>query len=177
MSKFAHLIRDIPDFPKPGVMFKDITGLLGDPVAMCALADALTDPWRSSDTSNAITKVAGVEARGFLLAPLVAERLGVGLIPIRKPGKLPAETISRSYALEYGEDRIEVHQDAATAKDRVLVIDDVLATGGTGHAAVQLMTDLGATVVGFAVVIELVFLGGRARFGESTKITSLIQVD
>jgi adenine phosphoribosyltransferase len=173
MNEFLHLIRDVPDFPKPGVLFKDITPLLGDAKALSALADALAEPWRAAG----ITKVAGVEARGFLLAPMVAERLGVGMILIRKPGKLPAETFTRSYALEYGEDRIEVHVDAATSDDHVLILDDVLATGGTGCAAMELIGDLGATVAGVGVVIELAFLGGRSRLNSDVPVHALLVVD
>jgi adenine phosphoribosyltransferase len=173
MMEFMHLIRDIPDFPKPGVMFKDITPLLGSAKALSALADRMTAPWRELG----VTKVAGVEARGFLLAPMIAERLHVGLIPIRKPGKLPAITKSRSYKLEYGEDRIEVHADAATSQDRVLIIDDVLATGGTGRAAIDLIGDLNATVVGFGVVIDLAFLGGRNHLGTAVPIDAVLTVE
>ncbi len=173
MNEFLHLIRDVPDFPKPGVMFKDITPLLSDAKALSALADALAAPWLESG----VTKVAGVEARGFLLAPMVAERLGVGLILLRKPGKLPSATFARSYALEYGDDRIEVHADAANREDRVLILDDVLATGGTGGAAIELIGDLGATVVGFGVVIELAFLAGRARLNSDVPVNALLVVN
>jgi adenine phosphoribosyltransferase len=159
----AALIRDVPDFPKPGIMFKDITPLLGAPGAIAALADLMAAPWLRTAGSDGlgVTKVAGIEARGFLLAPLVADRLGVGMVPIRKPGKLPSKSITRSYNLEYGTDALQVHADAAEAGDNVLIIDDVLATGGTALAAAGLIGDLGASVAGFGFVIELAFINGR----------------
>jgi len=152
------LIRDIPHFPEPGIVFKDITPLLADPGALSKALDALADPFRGS----AITHVAGIESRGFILAPPVAERLGAGFIPLRKEGKLPWTTRSRSYDLEYGSATIEAHADAVGAGDRVLVVDDVIATGGTAAAAVALLRDLGAAVAGMSVLVELGFLGGRS---------------
>lgn len=163
-SDLAALIRDVPDFPKPGIMFKDITPLLGAPGAIAALADLMAAPWleAAKGGGSKVTKVAGIEARGFLLAPLVADRLGVGMIPVRKPGKLPSKSITRTYNLEYGTDSLQVHADAAGAGDHVLIIDDVLATGGTALAAAGLVSDLGATVAGFGFAIELAFISGRA---------------
>jgi len=152
-------IRDVPDYPQPGVVFKDITPLLADPVAFNALVDALAALCRR----HAATKVVGLEARGFILAAPAAARAHLGFVPVRKAGKLPGETLAQSYALEYGTAEIEVQTDAFAAGDRVLVIDDVLATGGTAEASVQLIRRAGATVVGVAVLLELGFLGGRER--------------
>lgn len=156
----SHL-RDIPDFPSPGVTFKDITPLLGSGEAFAAAVDALSDAW----ADEAVDRIAGIEARGFLLAAPVAYRLGAALIPIRKPGKLPWEVVEESYELEYGIDTIQAHRDAAAAGERVLIVDDVLATGGTAAAACALLEALGAEVVGVGVLIELGFLEGRARLG------------
>ncbi len=158
MFEFAHLIRDVPDFPKPGVVFKDITPVLADPGAFSALVDQLCAPYEP----ESVTKVVGIEARGFILATPVAEQLGAGFVPIRKPGKLPAEVVRETYELEYGTDALEMHKDALRPGDRVLVVDDVLATGGTAAAAIRLVERLGAEVIGVAVFIELAFLGGRA---------------
>ena len=156
MERLAALIRDIPDFPEPGVVFKDITPVLADPGAFVELIDALTDPFRDSG----ITKVAGIEARGFTLATPVADQLRAGFIPVRKPGKLPYETVREDYELEYGTDALEVHVDSVHVGEKVLLVDDVIATGGTAAAAIRLLRRLGADVVGFAAFIELVFLGG-----------------
>jgi adenine phosphoribosyltransferase len=163
VTDLAALIRDVPDFPKPGIMFKDITPLLGAPGAIAALVDLMVAPWLdlASSGNPKVTKVAGIEARGFLLAPLLADRLGVGMLPIRKPGKLPSKSITRTYSLEYGSDSLQVHADAAGVGDHVLIIDDVLATGGTALAAARLVGDLGATVAGFGFAIELAFISGR----------------
>lgn len=173
-SALRSSLRDVPDFPKEGVVFKDLTPVLRDPALMSSAADALAEPHRS----DGITVVAGIEARGFLLAPLVAARLGVGVVPVRKPGKLPWKTRRREYALEYGSDALEIHEDAVTAADRVLLIDDVLATGGTAAAASSLLTEAGATVVGLGFVVELGFLGGRsllhAVFDKNPVITALV---
>jgi adenine phosphoribosyltransferase len=152
-------IRDVPDYPKPGVIFKDITPLLADPVAFNALVDALAEVC----ARYAATKVVGLEARGFILAAPAAARAHLGFVPVRKAGKLPGETLSKAYDLEYGTAEIEVHADAFTADDRVLVIDDVLATGGTAEASLDLIRRAGATVAGVAVLLELGFLGGRER--------------
>jgi adenine phosphoribosyltransferase len=158
------LIRDVPDFPKPGIMFKDLTPLLGHRRSLGVTADLLAEPWKAAG----VTLVAGIEARGFLLAPMVAERLGVGMVPLRKPGKLPWRTVAETYDLEYGTDTLEIHEDAVGANDRVLLIDDVLATGGTAAAGVRLLRRCGAEVIGCAFVIELAFLNGRAALDAPT---------
>ncbi|MGA9595462.1 MAG: adenine phosphoribosyltransferase [Acidimicrobiia bacterium] len=158
-SRVRSLIRDIPDFPEPGIIFKDITPLLGDYAAFDGAIDAMIEPFRS----RGVTKVVGIEARGFIFAAPIAIRLGAGFIPVRKPGKLPYDVHHQVYELEYGTDRVEIHQDAAMPNDNVLVVDDVLATGGTGRASTDLIRALGAHVVGFTVLAELAFLGGRER--------------
>ena len=152
-------IRDVADYPEPGVMFKDITPLLADPKAFDALTGALADV----ATRAGATKVVGLEARGFILGAPVALRAGLGFIPVRKAGKLPGATLSQAYDLEYGSAEIEVHAEDLGAEDRVLVVDDVLATGGTAEASVQLIRRAGAEVAGLAVLMELGFLDGRAR--------------
>jgi adenine phosphoribosyltransferase len=150
-------IRDIPDYPQPGIIFKDITPLLADGPAFAAVVDALAD-------GNAdVTKVAGIEARGFILAAPVAYVLGAGFVPVRKQGKLPAETYAESYELEYGKATIEVHSDGFGPGDRVLIVDDVLATGGTAAATAELVRRTGATLTGIVVLLELGFLAGRAK--------------
>ena len=156
MDKIAALIRDIPDFPKPGVVFKDITPVLGDGPAFSSLINALVEP----HIGKGISKVAGIEARGFTLATPVADHLGAGFIPVRKPGKLPHETLREDYSLEYGTDALEVHKDAVIKGEKVLIVDDVIATGGTAAASVRLLRGLGADIVGFSVFIELAFLNG-----------------
>ncbi|MCX2970360.1 adenine phosphoribosyltransferase [Streptomyces sp. TRM70308] len=152
-------IRDVPDHPRPGVVFKDITPLLADPRAFTALTDVLA---RRCAALGA-TKVVGLEARGFILAAPVAVRAGLGFVPVRKAGKLPGATLGQAYDLEYGSAEIELHAEDLTAGDRVLVIDDVLATGGTAEASVRLIRRTGARVVGTAVLLELGFLAGRPR--------------
>jgi adenine phosphoribosyltransferase len=156
-------IRDIADYPKPGVVFKDITPLLADPAAFHTVVEALAGSGRDAAGDPVVDKVVGIEARGFILAAPVALSLGVGFVPVRKQGKLPAATYAASYELEYGEATIEVHQDAFQPGDRVLVIDDVLATGGTVEACTKLLDQCGATVAAIAVLIELSFLSGRKR--------------
>lgn len=152
-------IRDVPDFPKPGILFKDITPLLRSPEAFGRTIDGLADPYRSTG----VTAVAGIESRGFIFGSGVARALNAGFIPIRKPGKLPWTTRRNEYMLEYGSDALEIHDDAAGPQDRILIVDDVLATGGTAAAAVQLVRGLGATLVGVATVIELTFLEPRRK--------------
>src|SRR6059058_4607898 len=152
-------IRDVPDFPKPGILFKDITPLLRAPGALDSSMEQLAAPFRN----DGITQVAGIESRGFIFGSCVARILGAGFIPIRKPGKLPWTKRSHEYELEYGKDKIEIHDDALSATDRVLVIDDVLATGGTLAAAVALVREFEASLVGAATVIELSFLDGRRK--------------
>ncbi|WP_328539812.1 adenine phosphoribosyltransferase [Streptomyces sp. NBC_00344] len=152
-------IRDVRDYPKQGVVFKDITPLLADPEAFTALTDALAELCMR----HGATKIVGLEARGFILAAPVAVRAGMGFIPVRKAGKLPGATLSQAYDLEYGSAEIEVHAEDLDTNDRVMVIDDVLATGGTAEASLQLIRRAGARVVGVAVLMELGFLNGRAR--------------
>ena len=163
------LIRDVPDYPQPGVVFKDITPLLADAAGFAATIEAL------AADHDAIDKVAGIEARGFILAAPVACRLGVGFVPVRKKGKLPGPTYSETYELEYGTATVEVHVDAFRPGERVLMIDDVLATGGTAAATAQLIRRSGAEVVSLDVLIELGFLGGRARLMD-LDIRPLLQI-
>ncbi|MFF7173982.1 adenine phosphoribosyltransferase [Streptomyces pseudovenezuelae] len=152
-------IRDVADYPEPGVMFKDITPLLADPAAFTALTDALA----AIAASTGATKVVGLEARGFILGAPVAVRAGLGFIPVRKAGKLPGATLSQAYDLEYGSAEIEVHAEDLSVDDRILIVDDVLATGGTAEASIELIRRAGAEVAGLAVLMELGFLSGRAR--------------
>ncbi|MFI2371464.1 adenine phosphoribosyltransferase [Streptomyces sp. NPDC018833] len=152
-------IRDVADYPQPGVMFKDITPLLADPVAFTALTEALCE----LSVRHGATKIVGLEARGFILAAPVAVRAGIGFIPVRKAGKLPGATLGQAYELEYGTAEIEVHAEDLSAGDRVMVIDDVLATGGTAEASLELIRRAGAEVAGISVLMELGFLGGRSR--------------
>jgi adenine phosphoribosyltransferase len=159
------LVRDVPDFPKPGVTFKDITPLLDDHAAFTAVVSGLAAAGRDPDGAVVVDKVVGMEARGFILAAPVALSLGVGFVPVRKPGKLPWQTRSVSYELEYGEETLAMHTDALAPGERVLVIDDVLATGGTAMATAQLVGDSGAVLHALAVMLELSFLPGRETIG------------
>jgi len=154
-------VRDIPDFPKPGILFRDVTPLLSDPKALPAAIDALAAPFRN----QGIDQVLGIESRGFVLGAPVAIALGAGFTLVRKKGKLPYETRSVTYDLEYGTDTVEMHTDAVGPGHRVLVVDDLIATGGTAGAAVRLARDAGATVVAAVFLIELTALGGRAKLG------------
>jgi adenine phosphoribosyltransferase len=156
----------VPDFPKEGVTFKDITPLLDDHAAFRAVVQALADAGRDSSGNTEVDKVVGIEARGFILAAPVALALGVGFVPVRKPGKLPSETRAVSYELEYGEETIEMHVDAVAEGERVLIVDDVLATGGTAAAAVSLVEQGGAIVHAMAMLLELSFLPGREAVGD-----------
>jgi len=169
---FERYIRDIPDWPKEGIMFKDITPLLADPEAFKGTIDTLADAYADAG----VTKVMGAEARGFIFGGALAYRLGAGFVPARKPGKLPWNTTSVSYDLEYGTDTLEVHADAFGADDVVLIVDDVLATGGTAGAKAALVNATGARVAGFAFLIELDFFNGRSKLPEGSKIVSLIHV-
>ncbi len=168
-EQLQRLIRDVPDYPQPGVVFKDITPLLGDAKGFAAAVDAL------AGGHERIDKVAGIEARGFILAAPVACQLGVGFVPVRKLGKLPGPTHSQSYELEYGTAAVEVKTDAFGPGDRVLLIDDVLATGGTAAATSALIRRCGAEVASLAVLIELGFLGGRANLAD-LDVRALIEV-
>jgi adenine phosphoribosyltransferase len=163
-------IRDVPDFPKPGIVFKDITTLLKDRAALRRSLDLLT----VLCGDRPIDSVMAIESRGFILGAALADRLGVGLIPVRKPGKLPAKTISCTYDLEYGTDSLEAHEDAFAKGERVLVVDDVIATGGTAWAAGELVRQLGGTVAGYCFLVELTFLDGRKRLGNQD-VLSLIR--
>lgn len=158
-NDFKAHIRTIPDYPKTGILFRDVTTLFAHPEAFAAAIDALAGPYKT----QSIDYVAGIEARGFILGGAVATALGVGFIPVRKSGKLPYETVGRDYALEYGVDRVEVHVDAVSQGDRVLVVDDLIATGGTAEASIELLRDCGADVVAAAFVIDLPDLKGAER--------------
>jgi adenine phosphoribosyltransferase len=163
-------IRHVPDFPKAGILFYDITTLLRDPEGFAITVDMLADPFMG----KGIDAVVGIESRGFILGAAVAHRIKAGFIPIRKPGKLPSKTLKESYALEYGTDALEVHEDAVEKGQRVLIVDDVLATGGTASAAAQLVRKLGGDLHGLAFLIELEFLNGRSKLpGE--KLFSVLQ--
>lgn len=159
MSDLKSLIRTIPDYPKPGIMFRDVTTLFGDAQGFKAAIAQMAEPYRTEP----IDAVAGIEARGFILGGAVADRLGCGFIPIRKKGKLPHKTIGQDYTLEYGVDTIEIHEDAISDGERILIVDDLIATGGTAEAAVKLVQRTGGEVVGAAFVIDLPDLGGRKK--------------
>ena len=161
MTDFRSLIRDIPDFPKPGITFFDIAPVLADPDGFGSLLSQMSDMFRD----QSITKVAGIEARGFTLAAPIAQMLGAGFVPIRKPGKLPYDVYRQEYSLEYGIDALEMHTDAVGEGDKVLLVDDVIATGGTAAAALTMLNQTGADVVGLSVFIELGFLNGRSALG------------
>jgi adenine phosphoribosyltransferase len=154
-------VRDVPDFPKPGILFRDITPVLADRAALAAAIDLHVD--KLADRRHGIDKVVGIESRGFLFGMAVAARLDAGFVVVRKPGKLPAEVIEASYALEYGTDRLQIHADAIVPGERILVIDDLLATGGTAAAACDLTRRCGGEVVGALFLIELTALGGRGK--------------
>ena len=160
-------IRHVPDFPKAGILFYDVTTLLRDPDGFRIAIDQMASPFSSAG----IDLVVGIESRGFILGSAVADRLGAGFVPVRKLGKLPAETIRASYSLEYGTDSLEMHRDAITPGQRVLIVDDLLATGGTASATVRLVKELGGIVVGVAFLIELVGLDGRSKLeGEQVSV-------
>lgn len=155
-------IRDIPDFPEKGILFRDITPALLDPEAFKQICDSLTERYRE----RKIDKIAGIEARGFFFASVLSYNLGIGMIPLRKPGKLPWKTISRSYSLEYGKATVEMHEDAVSEGEMVLLVDDLLATGGTAAAAAALIESRGGVIEEIAFVIELSDLGGRKQLGD-----------
>ncbi len=166
------LIREVPDFPKKGILFYDITTLLKDKVGFATLIDALSEHYLNSQ----IDAVLAIEARGFIFGPALAYRLNAGFVPIRKPGKLPAETAKWSYELEYGVDTLEIHKDAIQPGQKVIIVDDLLATGGTANACLQLAKSLGAEIAGLGFVVELDFLNGRKKF-EGTEVFSLLHYD
>ena len=172
MENLKSLVREIPDFPKPGILFYDITTLLKDAGGLRATIDALSSNYKGLD----VDLVLGIEARGFIFAPALACALGAGFVPVRKPGKLPAACASISYELEYGHDSLEIHKDAIQPGTRVLIVDDLLATGGTARATAQLVERMGGKVSGIGTVIELTFLNGRARL-EGYDVFSLLKYD
>jgi len=172
MNDLKKLIREVPDYPKPGILFYDLTTLLKDKKGFHELIDRLCNHY----DGHPIDVVAGIEARGFIFAPALAYSLGAGFVPVRKPKKLPAKTTSVSYALEYGTDTLEIHEDAVKKGDRVIICDDLLATGGTAAATVKLVQQLGGTVEGAAFAVELTFLNGRKKL-PGLDVFSLIQYD
>lgn len=167
MESIRKLIRDIPDFPKPGIIFKDITPILGDPAAMARITGAFEKAFEGVKP----TRIVGIESRGFIFGALLASSMNLPFTPIRKPGKLPYDKISVSYTLEYGEGTLEMHTDGVTRDDRVIVLDDLLATGGTAAASCELVEKVGAKVVGVGFVIELGFLAGRAKIGDRNVVS------
>jgi adenine phosphoribosyltransferase len=170
MDHLKAKIRHVPDFPKPGILFYDITTLLSDPQGFRDTVDALAAPYMGED----IDQVVGIESRGFILGAAVAATLGCGFVPIRKPGKLPAATHKEDYNLEYGTDALEIHRDALGNSPRVLIVDDVLATGGTARAAIDLVKKAGGTIIGAAFLIELDFLKGRDKL-DGEPVYSVLQ--
>ncbi len=174
MIDLKRLIRTIPDYPKRGIMFRDITTLLADRAGFREVIQRFADRY----ASHQITKVAGIEARGFILGGALADRLGTGFVPIRKKGKLPGETIGHDYELEYGTDRVEVHRDAVASGERVVLVDDLIATGGTARAGLTLLRKLGATVVEACFVIDLPELGGRKKLeAENCRVLTLVEFE
>jgi adenine phosphoribosyltransferase len=172
MAPIKQLIREVPDFPKPGILFYDITTMLKDAQGFHDVIDGLADHYKGTQ----VDVVLGIEARGFIFAPALAYALKAGFVPVRKPKKLPAECVSVTYDLEYGTDTLEMHKDAVGNGHRVLIVDDLLATGGTAAAAARMVREVGGVVVGIGVVIELTFLNGRQKL-EGTDVFSLLQYD
>lgn len=171
-DQLKHLIREVPDFPKKGILFYDITTLLKDKVGFATLIDKLSEHYIGQE----VDVVLGIEARGFIFGPALAYRLNAGFVPVRKPGKLPAKTVRETYDLEYGSDTLEIHEDAIQPGQRVVLVDDLLATGGTMQATVKLVKKLGGEIAGLAFAVELDFLKGRARFPEYD-VLSLLHYD
>ena len=171
MDELKKKIREIPDFPKPGILFYDVTTLLKDPEGLRAAVDVFTQRY----ADRGISKVLGIESRGFILGPVLAYNLNAGFVPVRKKGKLPAETLSVSYELEYGTDTLEIHKDAVEPGERILIIDDLIATGGTAAATVELAKALDADLVEVAFLIELSFLNGRARIPSDLPVFSVLK--
>ena len=172
MADLKKLIREVPDFPKPGILFYDITTLLKAPAGLRAVIDGLQEHYRETK----VDVVMGIEARGFIFAPALAYALGAGFVPVRKPKKLPAETVRVTYDLEYGTDTLEMHKDGVSEGTRVLIVDDLLATGGTAAAAARMVEGAGGVVVGLGFVVELTFLDGRAKL-PGREVFSLLQYD
>nr|WP_210375456.1 adenine phosphoribosyltransferase [Rhodothermus bifroesti] len=172
LETLKQAVRTIPDFPEPGVLFKDITPVLGHPELLRLAIEALLDPFQD----QVITKVVGIESRGFILGGMLAHHLDAGFVPVRKKGKLPYKTLSESYQLEYGTDSIEMHVDAIEPGDRVLIHDDVIATGGTAEATIRLVERAGGQVVGCAFLIELMALKGRRRLPDHIPIHAVLQL-
>jgi adenine phosphoribosyltransferase len=172
MEDVKKLIREVPGFPKPGILFYDITTLLKDPGGLRAVIDGLRSHYREAQ----VDVVLGIEARGFIFAPALAYALGAGFVPVRKPKKLPAECVRVTYDLEYGSDCLEMHRDAVGPGTRVLIVDDLLATGGTAAAAASMVREVGGTVVGIGFLVELTFLGGRQKLA-GYEVFSLLQYD
>ena len=172
MDELKKLIREVPDFPKPGILFYDITTLLKDSAGLQALNDRFVERYAEERPDI----VVGIEARGFVFGPMLAARLERGFVPVRKPGKLPADTVEVSYDLEYGQDTLQVHRDAVEPGQRVLIVDDLLATGGTAAATCKLVEKLGGQVAGLAFVVELTFLNGRGKL-PGYDVFSLLQYD
>jgi adenine phosphoribosyltransferase len=172
MDHLKRMIRNVPDFPKPGILFYDITTLLKDKAGFRGIIDGLKDHYRDTQ----VDIVLGIEARGFIFAPALAYALGAGFVPVRKPKKLPSACVTVTYDLEYGTDTLEMHSDAVRKGDRVLIVDDLLATGGTAAAAARMVEDVGGVVVGMGFVVELTFLKGRGRLN-GHDVFSLLQYD
>jgi adenine phosphoribosyltransferase len=172
MADLKKLIREVPDFPKPGILFYDITTLLKEPAGLRAVIDGLKDHYRETQ----VDVVLGIEARGFIFAPALAYAMGAGFVPVRKPKKLPAETVGVTYDLEYGTDTLEMHKDAVAKGTRVLIVDDLLATGGTAAAAARMVESAGGQVAGVGFVVELTFLHGRTKLA-GREVFSLLQYD
>jgi adenine phosphoribosyltransferase len=171
-DSLKQLIREVPDFPKPGILFYDVTTLLKDKLGFAKLIDALTERFLNKD----IDLILGIEARGFIFGPALAYRLNAGFIPVRKPKKLPAETVKVTYDLEYGQDTLEMHKDAIKPGQRIVIVDDLLATGGTAQATAKLAKSLGANICGLGFVVELDFLKGRDKLKEYD-VVSLLHYD
>ena len=171
-DQLKKLIREVPDFPKPGILFYDITTLLKDKVGLATLIDKFSEHYIGRN----VDLVLGMEARGFIFAPALAYRLNAGFVPVRKPGKLPAETVKYDYALEYGTNSLEIHKDAIQKGQRVLIVDDLLATGGTAQATAKLAESLGAKIAGLGFVVELEFLKGREKL-KGYEVMSLLRYD
>jgi adenine phosphoribosyltransferase len=170
MDALKARIRNVPDFPKPGILFYDVTTLLRDPEGFKISIDSMSEPYQG----QGIALVVGIESRGFILGAAVADRIGAGFVPVRKPGKLPSTKIRVSYDLEYGTDSLEMHSDAVEKGQKVLIVDDLLATGGTARATVDLVRQLGGDVHGVAVLVELVFLNGRSKL-QGENVTAVLQ--